>query len=66
VQLDQALADYARQLGAAKLRDPADLAWARATARLLSDREALAAALADKDAVPDVPPGMPIGSDAAY
>lgn len=66
VQLDQALADYARQLGTAKLRDPADLAWARATARLLSDREALAAALADKDAVPDVPPGMPIGSDAAY
>lgn len=66
VQLDQALADYARRLGAAKPGDPVDLAWARATARLLADREALAAALADKEAVPDVPPGMPIGSDAAY
>lgn len=66
VQLDQALADYAASLGKTRPKDSADLAWARATARLLSDREALAAALADKQSVPDVPPGMPIGSDDGY
>lgn len=64
IQLDQALAEFARRLASAKPRDPTDLAWARTTARLLGDREALAAALADKDSVPPVPPGMPIGGAA--
>lgn len=61
IQLDQALAAFARRLASAKPRDPTDLAWARTTARLLGDREALAAALADTEAVPSIPPGMPIG-----
>lgn len=64
VLIDDALRQYAERLRTAKLADPADRAWARTTARLLGDREALAAVLAEKDAVPDIPPGMPIGSDA--
>jgi len=35
--------------------------WARGLARLLQDREALDAAIADQDRLPQVPPGMPIG-----
>jgi hypothetical protein len=61
VQLDDALARYAERLRSARPSDPDDRAWARTTARLLGDREALAAALAEKDAAPPVPPGMPIG-----
>jgi hypothetical protein len=64
VQLDQALVEFARRLESTKSRDSTDLAWARTTARLLGDREALAAALSDKEAVPPVPPGMPIGGAA--
>lgn len=63
VQLDEALAAHARALAAARPKDAIDRAWAAATARLLGDREALAAALADTKSVPPVPPGMPIGSE---
>lgn len=37
--------------------------WSRGLGRLLLDREALTAALADPKRLPKVPPGMPIGSD---
>jgi hypothetical protein len=60
-RIDQALVDWAAAQGKARFADPADRAWALATARLLGDREALAAALAVE--APKVPPGMPIGSD---
>jgi Met-zincin/Domain of unknown function (DUF5117) len=36
--------------------------WGRGLARLLGDREALTAALADNRRLPRVPPGMPIGA----
>ena len=35
--------------------------WRRGLARLLTDREALDAAIADEDRLPQVPPGSPIG-----
>jgi hypothetical protein len=35
--------------------------WSRGLGRLLTDRDALTAALADKRRLPKVPPGMPIG-----
>jgi hypothetical protein len=35
--------------------------WSRGLGRLLLDRDALTAALADKRRLPKVPPGMPIG-----
>lgn len=35
--------------------------WRRGLARLLLDREALDAAIADEDRLPEVPPGSPIG-----
>ncbi|MBW8835938.1 MAG: zinc-dependent metalloprotease, partial [Burkholderia sp.] len=35
--------------------------WARGLGRLLADREALTAALAEQRRVPQIPPGMPIG-----
>lgn len=35
--------------------------WSRGLARLLADREALDAAIADEERLPRVPPGMPIG-----
>jgi hypothetical protein len=37
--------------------------WSRGLGRLLGDREALTAALADPKRSPKVPPGMPIGSE---
>jgi hypothetical protein len=37
--------------------------WSRGLGRLLLDRDALTAALADQRRLPKVPPGMPIGSD---
>ena len=39
----------------------AQSAWARGLGRLLGDREALAAALAEQRRTPQIPPGMPIG-----
>ncbi|SOB86374.1 protein of unknown function [Sphingomonas guangdongensis] len=62
-RIDQALADWAARQQARSFASGDDRAWALSTARLLRDREALAAALADKDAEVTVPPGMPIGSD---
>src|SRR5207253_8011565 len=38
--------------------------WAPALARLLADRDALTAALAEPRRVPQIPPGMPIGGAA--
>ena len=35
--------------------------WSRGLGRLLGDREALAAALAEQRRIPQIPPGMPIG-----
>ena len=35
--------------------------WARGLGRLLGDREALAAAIAEQRRIPQLPPGMPIG-----
>jgi hypothetical protein len=37
--------------------------WSRGLGRLLADREALAAALADQRRLPRIPPGMPIGAE---
>jgi hypothetical protein len=37
--------------------------WSRGLGRLLADREALNAALADQRRLPRIPPGMPIGAD---
>ncbi|MEH3048205.1 zinc-dependent metalloprotease [Sphingomonas adhaesiva] len=62
--IDQALRDWATKQPARSFADPADRAWALATARLLLDTEALAAALKDPAGAVEVPPGMPIGSDA--
>jgi len=47
----------AGQLGQA----PGD--WSRGLGRLLGDREALTAALADQRRLPAIPPGMPIGGE---
>ena len=35
--------------------------WSRGLGRLLRDREALQAALAEQRRIPQIPPGMPIG-----
>ena len=37
--------------------------WSRGLGRLLGDREALTAALADQRRLPAIPPGMPIGGE---
>ncbi|TMJ19587.1 MAG: DUF5117 domain-containing protein [Alphaproteobacteria bacterium] len=37
--------------------------WSRGLGRLLADREALGAALADQRRLPRIPPGMPIGAE---
>ena len=37
--------------------------WSRGLGRLLGDREALTAALADQRRLPHIPPGMPIGGE---
>ncbi|QNE33443.1 DUF5117 domain-containing protein [Sphingomonas sp. NBWT7] len=57
--IDAAVTDWAQ----AQVRRSKDDAWAAATARLLLDQDALRAELARDDATPDIPPGMPIGSD---
>jgi len=55
--LSDRLARLAAQLGASNAE------WSRGLGRLLGDREALAAALADQRRLPRIPPGMPIGAE---
>jgi hypothetical protein len=58
--IDGRLASWARYLGGtAAVSDEGN--WRKGLAALLTDREALAAALADRNVLPPVPPGMPIG-----
>jgi hypothetical protein len=64
-RIDQALQDWARAQPARRFADADDRAFALSTARLLLDRAALTAALGNDDAVPRIPPGMPIGSGEA-
>ena len=59
--IDQALADWAGAQGKRRFASAEDRAWALSTARLIGDREALAAALRDTGNDVPVPPGMPIG-----
>jgi hypothetical protein len=61
--LDQALTDWAAAQPGRRFANAEQRAWALSTARLLLDREALAAELRDIAAEPKIPPGMPIGSD---
>jgi hypothetical protein len=63
LQLDDLLASHARTLATARAESAAQKRWNAATARLLTDRDALDARLARPDAALRVPPGMPIGSD---
>ncbi|MEA3012246.1 MAG: hypothetical protein QOD42_791, partial [Sphingomonadales bacterium] len=55
--LSERLSRLSAQLG----RAPDD--WGRGLGRLLGDREALTAALADQRRLPRIPPGMPIGGE---
>ncbi|HEV2818772.1 MAG TPA: zinc-dependent metalloprotease [Allosphingosinicella sp.] len=55
--LSDRLARLAGQLSASNAE------WSRGLGRLLADREALAAALADQRRLPRIPPGMPIGAE---
>ncbi len=59
--IDQALTDWALAQPKARFGDAGQRAWALSTARLLLDRDALTAALADDSEAPKIPPGMPIG-----
>jgi hypothetical protein len=56
-----ALSERLARLAAMLNRVPDD--WPRGLARLLGDREALTAALADQRRLPAIPPGMPIGGE---
>jgi hypothetical protein len=60
--LSERLNRLARDLSRAK-GDGVQADWSRGLGRLLGDREALTAALADTRRLPKVPPGMPIGSE---
>ncbi len=60
LQLSDRLARLATQLSAAP-GTGAQSEWSRGLGRLLGDREALQAALAEQRRIPQVPPGMPIG-----
>ena len=60
--IDLKLADFARALQARPGADMAQRSWALGLARLVQDKEALAATLARPESNPRVPPGMPIGS----
>ena len=62
-RLEQALYDWARAQTTRRFADPDDRAWALATARMVLDREALAAAVKGDDTGRKIPPGMPIGTD---
>ena len=55
-----ALSERLNRLAAQLIRGSGD--WSRGLGRLLADREALAAALADQRRLPRIPPGMPIGA----
>jgi len=60
LELDGKLAAWAKRLTAsAAAGEEGD--WRRGLGALLGDREALAAAIADRQLLPAVPPGMPIG-----
>jgi hypothetical protein len=59
--LSDRLARLARQLAGVSGRG-AEADWSRGLGRLMSDNAALAAALADRNRAPQIPPGMPIGS----
>jgi hypothetical protein len=59
--LSLALSERLGRLGAQLARAPDD--WSRGLGRLLGDREALTAALADQRRMPRIPPGMPIGGE---
>jgi hypothetical protein len=56
-----ALSEHLHTLSADLLRRPDE--WGRGLGRLLGDREALTAALADQRRLPRIPPGMPIGGE---
>jgi hypothetical protein len=56
-----ALSERLSRLAAQLARAPDD--WSRGLGRLLGDREALTAALADQRRLPRIPPGMPIGAE---
>jgi hypothetical protein len=58
--LSDRLARLSRQLAAATTPGT-EGEWSRGLGRLIGDREALAAALADPRRLPRIPPGMPIG-----
>jgi hypothetical protein len=58
--LDDQLHQLANRLGREKGRG-AHAEWSRGLSRLLTDKEALAKALAEPARAPRVPPGMPIG-----
>ncbi|MBV9883969.1 MAG: zinc-dependent metalloprotease [Sphingomonadaceae bacterium] len=56
-----ALSERLARLAGALGRAPDD--WSRGLGRLLADRDALTAALADQRRLPRIPPGMPIGAE---
>jgi hypothetical protein len=60
--LQNRLATLADELAGAKGSDE-QARWSRGFADLLRDRDRLIAATKDRDALPEIPPGMPIGSE---
>jgi len=58
--LDGQLLAWAKRLSASAATGE-DGDWRRGLGSMLADREALSAALADRNLLPSVPPGMPIG-----
>ena len=66
LQIDGRLASWAADLG--KTRQEGGLGdWARGLAAMLSDSSAIEAALKDRNLMPGIPPGSPIGSrDYSY
>lgn len=59
LQIDGQLDAWAKQLTSSKGKG-ADADWRRGLGALLSDEDALTRALADRNLLPSVPPGMPI------
>jgi len=60
LQIDGQLDRWVQQLSRAKGSDE-EADWRRGLGALLDDKDALGAALKDKQLLPEVPPGMPIG-----